>query len=237
MRFFIYSSDKTSWSLRPFAYLFNRYWSPSVKVSIFGNTAPAFDLPANFSFTSIGPFQPVSEWTTDLITALNCVNDDLICFLMDDYWINRMVDVMAIRWCKQYMQEHPEVARFDICTDRLYAAGATDYAKVGYLDIIKSDPYSPYHFSYQASLWRRALLLECIEPHETPWESEMRGDARLRELGALVLGTRQGPLRYTIAVQRGKFTPDGGYQSPTNAMQREDVEYIKAQDWIPPEYL
>lgn len=237
MRAFLYSSDKTSWSLRPFAYLFNKYWLNSIAVSVFGNTPPAFDLPSNFTFTSIGPFQPVEEWTTDLRNALCLVPDDVICFLMDDYWINRQVDSNAIRWCYHYMFEHPEVARFDICTDRLYAAGMTDYDKIGYVDVIKSDPHSPYHFSYQASLWRRLTLLDAIEPHETPWQSEIRGDARLRNLGALVLGTRQGPIRYTIAIQKGKFMPNGGYQTPTNAMNMADVEYIKAQGWIPDECL
>lgn len=237
MRVFIYSSDKTSWSLRPFAYLFNRYWLNSIDVSVFGNTQPAFDLPDNFTFTSIGPFQPVEEWTTDLRNALQLIDDEVICFFMDDYWLNRRVDANAIRWCYHYMLTCPEVGRFDLCTDRLYAPGIVDYDKIGYLDVIKSDPMSPYHFSYQASLWRRKTLLDCIVPAETPWQSEIRGDERLRNSGALVLGTRQGPLRYTIAVQKGKFMPAGGYQTPTNAMNYEDVDYIKAQGWIPQDFL
>lgn len=237
MHVFIYSSDKTQWSLRPFAYLFNRYYSREITVKVFGNTQPPFALPDNFVFESVGPFKPVEEWTTDLIEALNAIPDDVICLMMDDYWLNRQVDSNAVRWCYEYMLTHPEVARFDLCTDRLYAAGARDCTKINYLDVIISDPQSPYHFSYQASLWQRQALLDCVEPHETPWDSEMRGDTRLRGLGALVLGTRQGPMRYTIAVQRGRFTPDGGYQSPTNAMQAADVEYIKAHGWIPAEFI
>lgn len=237
MRVFIYSSDKTSWSLRPFAHLFNRYWRSDIQVMVFGNTEPAFHLPDNFTFTSIGPFQPVSEWTTDLIAALSSIEDEVICLMMDDYWLNRKVDNDAISMCYYYMLAYPGVARFCICTDRTYARDATDYNKIGHLDVIKSDPLSPYHFSYQASLWRRTTLLDCIVPHETPWESEIRGDARLRELGSLVLGTKQGPMRYTIAVQKGKFMPDGGYQTPSNEMNHADVDYIKAQGWIPQEYL
>lgn len=200
---------------------------------VFGNSPLPFELPDNFTWKSIGPFQPVEEWTTDLIAALLDMPDEIICLMMDDYWINRMVDHDAIRWCELYMHEHPEVGRFDICSDRLFARGITDYTKIGYLDVIQSDPLSPYHFSYQASLWRRSTLLNCIEPHETPWQSEIRGDERLRNLGALVLGTRQGPLRYTIAVQKGKFQPDGGYQTPSNAMNVEDVQYILEQGWVP----
>lgn len=233
MRVVIYSSDKTSWSLRPFAYLFNRYWRDDVPVLVFGNTAPHFELPANFTFTSIGPFQPATEWTTDLITALLSITDDVFCLMMDDYWINRPVDHRAICLCYEYMLTHPDIGRFCICTDRTYARDVTDYGTLDDLDVIKSDPLSPYHFSYQASLWRRTTLLDCLVPHETPWNSEIAGDARLRDLGALVLGTRQGPLRYTIAVQKGVFKPGGGYQTPHNAMNVEDVQYILDQGWVP----
>lgn len=237
MRVIIYSSDKTQWSLQPFAYLFNRYWSSQVNVNVYINSALPFALPLNFYTQEIGTFLPVSEWTTDLIAALSWMTDDVICLLMDDYWLNRQVNQQAVEWCYEYMQAHPEVARFDLTTDRLYARGMSDYCKIGYLDIIKSDPESPYHFSFQAALWRRKHLLNCLVPHETPWQAEMKGDARLRATGALVLGTRQSPIHYTIAVQQGKFAPDGGYQFPANAMQFADVDYIMSQHWIPAELL
>jgi hypothetical protein len=37
-----------------------------------------------------------------------------------------------------------------------------------------------------------------------------------------VVGTRQNPIRYLIAVQNGKFTPDGGYQVPAPVLRQED---------------
>lgn len=237
MRVIVYSSDKTQWSLRPFAHLFNLYWSRDQRVRVFGNSDLPFALPSNFVYESVGAFKPVTEWTTDFIAALNRLDDDVICALMDDYWLNRQVNTQAVRWCYDYMLQHPDVARFDLTTDRLYAAGIVDYCKIGYLDVIKSDPKSPYHFSLQAALWRRKSLLACLTPHETPWDAEMKGDARLRASGALVLGTRQSPVHYTIAVQQGQFAPDGGYQSPTNAMQSSDVSYITEQQWIPSELI
>lgn len=237
MRVIIYSSDKTQWALRPFAHLFNLYWSPDVPVQVFVNSIPPFHLPPNFALDVIGPFLPVGEWSTDFIAALQHIKDDVICIAMDDYFLNRMVDQRAVKWCYEYMLEHTEVARFDLTTDRLGASGITDYCKIGYLDVIKSDPKSPYHFSLQAALWRRERLLGCLVPHETPWDVEIRGDERLRNSGALVLGTRQAPVHYTIAVQQGKFTPDGGYQTSVNAMQPSDVDYIVGHDWIPHELM
>ncbi len=231
----IITSDKTSWALRPQAYLIQRYWPAHPAIIVGGYTPPSFALPDGFSFHVIGAFKdyPVEKWTDGLIRFLWSIDDDLVLLLMDDYWLFRDVDHGAIGDIAQYMASHRDVARFCLCTDRLGAKGITDYARLGHLDVIKDDPNSYAHFSFQASMWRKDSLLLCLQPGETPWDAETRGDARLRDLGALVLGTRQAPMRYTIAVQKGKFTPDGGYQTPTAAMNQDDLTYILDQGWIP----
>lgn len=236
MRVFIYTSDKTSWALRPFAHLMQHYWSSDFPVAVFGEHRPDFDLPDNFAFNELGAI-PLQEWSTGLIAALQSIEDEVILFMMDDYWLNRDVDHEAIELCRGYMRLEENIARFDMTTDRLYARGVTDYGALSYLDVIKSDPLSPYHFSTQAALWQRKCLIDCIAPHEQPWECEINGDKRLRDAGYLVLGTRQAPIRYTIAIQKGMFMPDGGYQTPTHALNVSDVEYIRAQGWIPDRYL
>lgn len=233
MQTIIITSDKTSWALRPQLWLLKKYWPQHPDILIGGYTPPAFDLPLGVTFYSIGKFEdyPVTRWTDGLIKSLNFVEDDVVLFLMDDYWPFRDIDNRGMAQIANYMHLHSDVARFDVCTDRLYAQGITDYGRLAHLDVIKSDPRSPYHFSYQASMWQRKALLDLLVPGETPWQSEMNGDKRMND--ALVLGTRQAPLRYTIAVQQGKFTPDGGYQTPTARMNDSDLVYILAQKWIP----
>lgn len=233
MRVVIYSSDKTAWALQPFAHFFNLYWSKDQRVSVFGNSPLPLSLPRNFTFTSIGAFQPVQQWSNDLIKALRSIDDDVICLMMDDYWLNRQVDQLAVKWCYEYMLQRLDVIRFDLTTDRLYARGVTPYGAIGYLDVIKSDTLSPYNFSLQAALWRRELLLEMLMPNETPWEVEEQGTRRLMDKPYLVLGTKQSPLHYTIAVQQGRLALDGGYQTPTNAMQEDDAAYVLRSGWLP----
>ncbi len=231
----IITSDKTSWALRPQAHLIRWYWSQHPPITVGGYTPPPFEVPDGFRFYVIGDFKdyPVGKWSDGLIRFLWSVDDDLVLLLMDDYWLFRDVDNAALIHIAQYMTTHHEVARFCVCTDRLGAHGITDYARLGHLDVIKSDPQSPYHFSFQASMWRKDALLMCLRHGETPWDAETRGDERLRDLEALVLGTRQAPMRYTIAIQKGKFTPDGGYQTPTAAMNPDDLTYITEHGWIP----
>lgn len=239
MQTVILTSDVSLWAVQPQLWLIEKYWKRHGPITIGGYTRPEFALPVGVEFYSIGKFEdyPVQRWTDGLIKLLDSIEDEVILFLMDDYWLFRDVDDRAIHLMTEYMLTHVEVKRFCVCTDRLGAAGITDYMRLGHLDVIKSDPESPYHFSYQASLWQRRDLLDYLAPNETPWESEMSSDTLFRRNKALVLGTRQAPMRYTIALQQGKFTPDGGYQTPNARMNPDDFDYITRQHWIPAEVL
>ena len=68
MNIFVLTSDKYLDALKPFCYLFNKYWSPKQQVVIAGFTPPDFELPKNFHFHPIGPFEdfPIGKWSDAL---------------------------------------------------------------------------------------------------------------------------------------------------------------------------
>jgi hypothetical protein len=87
--------------------------------------------------------------------------------------------------------------------------------------------------SFQVGMWRREHLLEYMIPGETPNECEISGTLRMNEAQALVLGTRQFPVRYLIALQFGKLTLDGGYQHPTKApILQNDIDELKERGFV-----
>jgi len=234
----IITSDKTSWSLRPLLHLARKYWPDMPRPIIGGYSRPEFELGAA-DFVSLGRFAdyPVGKWSDGLINFLSLIDDPIVLLMMDDYWLNAPVNHAAIDYLARYVEWHPYIARLDVTGDRLGASNWSRFDDAGGLTLIKSDPHSLYHFSYQAALWRKSLLLECLRAGETPWQSEMNGDQRLRDLGYTVLGTTQPPMRYTIAVQQGKLALDGGYQTAAYAVPQDDAAYIVAQDWIPRELM
>ena len=138
----IMTSDKYLPALRPFAYLAQEYWSRSKKFTIAGFTEPDFVLPANFEFISIGDFAsyPVDKWSDALIKVMiDYVDEDLFILMLEDYWITRRVSHEAISLAATYMERHPEILKFDLCGDRLYAKDADlNFDSFGFLDIIKS---------------------------------------------------------------------------------------------------
>lgn len=207
MRVFVLTSDKYLDALRPYAYLFNKYWGVDQEVVVAGFTPPSFELPPNFSFHSIGRFEdyPVDRWSDALVKLLHEIPDETLVLMLEDYWITRGVYREAVRMLYDYCQQFRYVCRMDLTGDRLHAEGAALYNKCGHLELIWSDPGSQYHMSLMTAIWNKANLLQVLIPGETPWDVEIRGTPRLRALRdrMIVLGSKEWPVRHTLAFRSG----------------------------------
>lgn len=208
MNIFVLTSDKYLDALKPFAYLFNKYWGRDQGVIVAGFTPPSFALPDNFAFHSIGKFvdYPVKHWSDSLIDLMDQhsrMNTSII--MLEDYWITRPVDIAAVGMCYRYMEQFGYVLKLCMTGDRLYSAGMRPYGHVGHVDLIISDPDSQYQMSMMAGIWNHDQLRKILIPDETPWEVEIEGTPRVRELKdqMIVLGTRQWPIRHTLALRGG----------------------------------
>lgn len=235
MRVIVMTSDKYLHALRPFAWLFNKYWSPEQEVLIGGFTPPDFELPSNFTFHSIGPFEeyPVGKWTNGLIKLLSEIDDTAFTLMLEDYWITRGVDRHGVQMCHAYAEQFGYVLRIDLTLDRLFAHGprypadVPDYGQLGHLDLIRSEPTSQYHMSLMTGVWRRDNLLKVLQPDWSPWQVELEGTSRLAAQHAhdlLVLGQRQWLVRHTLAYRGGN--PIG---ADLSQIRPEDVEVMKAE--------
>lgn len=201
------TSDKYLPAIRPFSWLFNKYWGADQEVIVAGFTPPDFDLPRNVAFHSIGAFSdyPVTRWSDAFLRVLDDVADETFVLFFEDYFPVRPVNVQAVRMLDDYMRQFRYVLKMDLCADRLYAAGMQDYGRCGYIDLVQSDPASQYHMSLMAGVWNRDLLKRFIIPGETPWQVELEGTPRVRHAApdVIVLGTRQWPVRHALAFRGG----------------------------------
>ncbi len=206
-RVYVTTSDKYLLALRPFAFLFNRFWSPDVEVVVGGFTPPDFSLPSNFRFVVLGRMEdyPIDKWSDALIRMLNFLDDEICAIMLEDYWLCRPVDLNAVKIAHQYMKQFKNVIRFDLTADRKYAGDIEEYGRAGDLELLKSPPGSPYHMSLMCALWRKELLLKILEPDESPWDIEIQGTTRLSAMGDdyLVLGTKNVPVKHTLAFRGG----------------------------------
>jgi hypothetical protein len=201
MRVVVLTCDRYLWAMRPFAYLFNTYWSSLQEVVVGCHTPPPFDLPDNYVIHSLGQDRGQDVWSDGLIGLLTAIPDDLIVLVLEDYWLCRTADTEGIRSLGDWMSAHSEVLRMDLTTDRLYNGQMVDSSTPwGHYDLIETPFESPYQMSFQAGIWRRDLLLSLLHPGKSPWEVEMytQPPQEMR-----VLGTRQWPLRYLNALKGG----------------------------------
>lgn len=230
----VMTSDKQIHAIRGFAYLFNKYFScaPGTNIVVAGFTPPDFELPSNFKFFSIGKQEdyPWNKWSNGLLRFMDAhPHWRHFIIMLEDYWIVRHVDTYAIYALHQYAIEHPDVLRVDLCADRLYAGGMTDYGHLGYLDIIKSDYKSQYHMSLWASMFNQDLLRRIIVPDESPHDVELEGTNRLSKFRdeMLVIGTRQYPLRHITVFKHsepGKVSLGG--------LRAGDIEELRERGYL-----
>lgn len=206
LRIVITTSDHYLPALIPMAYLLNKYYQPNPQVLVGGFTPPDFDLPANFSFHSIGKMEdyPVDKWSDGATKLLNEIDDEVFLFLLEDAWPVRPINVDAINILHRYMLQFKNVARIDLTSDRFYSGSAEiDWNYVSYLDLVKS-ARGQYFSSMMPALWNREHHLRYFIPGETPWQIELAGSSRLQAMADVdILGTRQMPYKCTLAFRGG----------------------------------
>lgn len=234
MRIFIKTADKFRWSLRITIHYLEKYWPEHPPVFLCGYEAPDFPLPADYIWHSLGSNAdyPAARWSDATLKGLDAFGDDLLIWLMDDFWLLRPVDDAGVRLLFNLMRENTMLARVDLSTDRLYAAGVIDVGKLGHLDLIANRLPVAYHLSFQAGIWRREALRQYLVPGENPQQTEINGTSRMLAAGANVWGTRQAPLRYLIAVQGGKLALDGGYQKPHAYLPEAEISELRALGYL-----
>ena len=214
-------ADPTLWCLRPFFYMQQKY-APWMRGYVAGFSSPKFEIPADWQFVSLGAFEdyPINKWSNAVRNLIGHTDfvDERFILMLEDYFILRKVDERGIRQLGAYMQQHPEVAKIDLTTDRLYAGGMRDYAAYEQFDLIIGDPNAAYNTSVLAAIWDKGAFLELLVDDETPWQFELEGSTRWMnyafETNKKVLGTRQFPIRHTVAIRNGVIDYECLWQEP-----------------------
>lgn len=244
MQIIVMTSDKQYNLIPAYVHQFEKYWGMSNVETVFCGFSPLpFELETpEYRFYSIGKYDnyPASRWSDALIKVLDEVAEEVFILLLEDYWLTRPVDTMAIKMIYDYCHQFQNVIKFDLTTERLfcdgggkYLFGYNTYETLGYLDLIKSDFGSAYHLSLWGGMWRRDLLRFFLVRGETAQQIELNGTSRLAQFGDeyLVLGTRQAPMKHANVFQRGIWNDDPMTGLP--ALRAADREELKARGYIP----
>lgn len=234
-------SDKYLWALKPFAYLFNKYWQlpdgAMQKVWVAGYKRPDYELPPNFTFHQIYPVgYPKEKWVDGFVEFMDAVPlSQNFVLLLEDYWLSRKADVGGAFVLANYMEMFPNILRVDLTADRLYAGGARDVGTFDRFDLIEA-PGSQYQMSMQAGIWNKGLLKEVFrqlgEHQHSAWDVELEGTSIVNRnaYDMRVIGTRQNLVRYCNGMNNDR-------QNRVNfsGLSQSDSEYLR--DLVPQELL
>lgn len=231
-RIYITTCDKYIRALLPMAHLMEKYWPQHPNIEVIGFTPPPFKLPYSWTFHSMGNQEdyPFGKWTNAVGDFIASRPEEVFVLMLEDMWPIRKVDREAIQILVDYMHQFEYVARIDLTGDRLYAMGMKDYAPVNRLDLIQSMPGSPYHCSLMAGLWRKQAALEVFQRDWSPHDVELQGTPKLSFMGKwLVLGTRQWPLRHTLA-----FRAQDSSKLLLDQLDKADIDEMRSLGYFKP---
>lgn len=227
MKVSILTSDNHSWLLKGFFHQWDKYAAGFDLIpEVVGFTQPK-DLHSRF--VSLGKFEdyPVQKWSDAIIKYLSGLDDDLVTFVLEDYWLIRKVNFEAIVIAEQYMFANPDVIRFDLAADRMFSKDARYIGSIGQLDLCEAK--GPYSLSFQASIFRKDLLLKVLRENESPWQTEINGSGRLNNLPYKVVGSYQWPMNYLIVANKGQIDITGSWMYPARTISFEDhADLLKA---------
>tara|TARA_R110002051_G_scaffold325622_1_gene429464 strand:- start:7726 stop:8415 length:690 start_codon:yes stop_codon:yes gene_type:complete len=201
MTIYISTSDKYVSLLKPFAYLFNKFWSKDQKVVILGYTKPDFKLPKNFEFVSMGISRnDPKEWSTDLRKYFESINDEWFIYGTEDMFLVYPVNFKSLDKLKKYMKSG--TGRISITNDACRKKCSTLEDNV-----IELSQTADYRISCIYSIWNREYMLKYLLPERTPWEFEIQGSIETRNDGYKILGLNSDfPIHLSLAIRRGNFS-------------------------------
>ena len=172
-----------------FAYLFNKFLGPDVKVKVVRYDVRLPGLPANFSQYAVGP-QSEYSFTAGLAKFLDWWHYDTLLLMLEDYYLTE-IDTNRIQRLQEMMNAG-NVDKIDLTGDR------SKFRHTAKGDIITSDQNAQYRASLQAAIWRTDYLRDCLSRGDwTPWEFEKHA---AQNDGATILGTIEPVMQYINAV-------------------------------------
>ena len=219
MNIYISTSDNYLHVLKPFSYLFNKFWSDKQKVFILGYESPSFDLPNNFEFISMGEQKGIQYWANDLHKFFSSIDDEHFIYSMEDHFILDYVDIKLFERLKKYLND--DVGRISLAT-QLANKQHTIIETVGDVNIVESDPSIQYRLCTQWSIWNKDFMLQYLKPNMSAWDFELQGFREPMNDGYRIIGLENGQV-----VNHGDASRAGGNGDSQNKYNFNSVLWNK----------
>ncbi|WP_345985253.1 hypothetical protein WCX49_11665 [Sulfurimonas sp. HSL-1656] len=167
----------------PFFALFKKYW-PDFDGVIYLNTEtksyayPGLDIvPLRVAgIKNLGPFG--LTWSECLIDALGLIDDDVILYMQEDYFLRDYVKSDLVMKYLRLIKEDGGIG----CIHLTDQGTPPDVTREKKHELYPGDIAHRDLLSCQAAFWKKEVLVKCLKPSESGWQFEEYGSKRARYL-------------------------------------------------------
>ena len=171
----------------PFFRLFKIYW-PEYQGKIYLNTETKTYTHQGLTIISLqnNKNNPNSRftWSECLRRALTLIEDDIILYMQEDYFLKNYVKNDLVEMFVQLMHENSKIECIHL-TDACGNLAETSKYHDNLHHLVSPQRYLT---NCQAAIWKKSTLLSIIRSHEKAWQFEEFGSIRAEKLKPIFLG-------------------------------------------------
>ena len=192
LNIYISTSNDYHHCLKPFAFLFNKFWSIDKKVTFIGYKIPDFELPSNFSFISLGVQRGPKYYSEDLRIFFESIDDEYFIYTMEDQFILDYVNEDVIDKLSKYLVEE-NVGR--VClTNSIFQTfmGKSHklYDKSSDYEIVEFGQSSEFRMTCEWTIWNKDYLCKYLPNGLSPWQFEGISSNKSKQDGYHLIGCK-----------------------------------------------
>ncbi len=226
LKLYIPTCDRYLWLMKPFSFLFNRFWDDSIDVIYLGYKTPEFinDMPSNFSFISMGDDDNLDNWSNDLRQYFDKIDDEYFMVTVDDSFLVDYTDIELYQKALLYLKEtNNNIGRFGLERDLVTRPHQYWESFMG-MNLVEAKPESTSRISLRWSIWKREYFCKYLKAGRIPWTFEANGTSESVNDGWGIV---------SFALKNPKKAPDNAVVFNTNAIWRnwfEDKNRLNLND-------
>lgn len=152
------------------------------------------------------------SWADNVRNMLDHIEEDYVIMLLDDFFIDRVIDTQRVRALADYMEEkgfdslrmEPSPGPVRLCNRKL--------------NVGKTKPGYPFYVSTQPAIWKKNSLRNLLKPGYSAWDFELKNTIDADNLGCSFAGTKDYVFHHKNGVERGKY-----YSSTVDFLNSEGI--------------
>tara|TARA_Y100000592_G_C5441062_1_gene303420 strand:- start:96 stop:815 length:720 start_codon:yes stop_codon:yes gene_type:complete len=173
MNIYVSTSNKYLSCIKPFMYLFNKFWFEKTQVTFLGYDEPEFKLPKNCRFISMGKDEGPQTWSNGLRKFFTELDEEFFIFTIEDCFILSEINMDAY---------NALIKKLDSSVGRISLSGQLinkSHKKIDKFDdfsIIEASKHIEYRKGTQWSVWNKNFMLKYLKDDMSPWQFELSSD-------------------------------------------------------------